>query len=438
MELFKHLQKRESENDPIRIGIVGCGQMGSGMIHVTHQTPGMRIVAMADIDPKRPASTLKKLKIPGSQIQNTNKISEAEDALRGGKYIVTEDALLLARMEGLDAVVEATGSTEVGTQVAWNCILHGTNVVMLNVETDVTVGVFLQHMAGKTGCIYTVASGDEPGVCKSLYDFACSLGFDVVCVGKGKNNPINLHANPDTAREEALGKHMNPKMLAAFQDGTKTMVEMAAVSNATGMLPDVPGMHGDRVDLEQLARVYVPEQDGGILQHRGCVEYSTGKVAPGVFVICTSSDPRIREDMKFVGMGDGSYYLLYRPYHLCNIEVPISVAEAVIYGETTLAPKRMNAEVIAIAKKELKAGEVIGDIGGFEVYHRIYLYEEARALNAVPMGLATGAKVLKDIAKDEVLTTESVSPDTTRLAYRLRQLQDELHSTERSGGNRGE
>jgi len=434
MELFKHLQKRESESNPIRIGIVGCGQMGSGMIHVTHQTPGMRIMAMADIDPKRPSSTLKKLQIPESQIRTTNKLGEAEDALRGGKYIVTEDALLLARMEGLDAVVEATGSTETGAQVAWNCILHGTNVVMLNVETDVTVGVFLRHMAGKTGCIYTVASGDEPGVCKSLYDFACSLGFEVVCVGKGKNNPINLHANPDTAREEALGKHMNPKMLAAFQDGTKTMVEMAAVSNATGMLPDVPGMHGDRVDLEQLAKVYVPEQDGGVLKNRGCVEYSTGKVAPGVFVICTSVDPRIREDMKFVGMGEGPYYLLYRPYHLCNIEVPISVAEAVIYGETTLAPKRMNAEVIAIAKKDLKAGETIADIGGFEVYHSVYRYEEARALNAVPMGLATGAKVVKDIAKDQLLTMDNVALDTGRLAYRLRQLQDELTPTEHGSG----
>ena len=426
MEMLEHLKKREADSDPIRVGIVGCGQMGSGMVHVTQQTPGMRIVAIADIDPERPASILKALKVPESAVCVTNKRSEAEDAIQGGKYVITEDAVMLAQIEGLDAVVEATGSTEVGTQVAWNCILHGQTVVMLNVETDVTVGVFLRHMAEKTGCIYTVASGDEPGVCKSLYDFACSLGFDVVCVGKGKNNPINFHANPDTAREEALGKHMNPKMLAAFQDGTKTMVEMAAVSNATGMLPDVPGMHGDKVDLDQLDRVYVPKKDGGILEHRGCVEYSTGKVAPGVFVICTSSDPRIREDMKFVGMGKGPYYLLYRPYHLCNIEVPISIAEAVIYSERTLAPREMNSEVISVAKRDLKAGEIIGEIGGFELYHRVYRYEEARSLKGVPMGLATGAKVLKDVARDELLTLDSVVLDTTRLAYKLRQLQDEL------------
>jgi len=426
MEMLEHLRKRESEEDPVKVGIVGCGQMGSGMVHVTHQTPGMRIVAIADIDPERPRSTLKNLKVPGSAIRVTNKRDEAEDAIQAGRYVVTEDAVMLAQMEGLDAVVEATGSTEVGTQVAWNCILHGQNVVMLNVETDVTVGVFLRHMAEKTGCIYTVASGDEPGVCKTLYDFACSLGFDVVCVGKGKNNPINFHANPDTAREEALGKHMNPKMLAAFQDGTKTMVEMAAVSNATGLLPDVPGMHGEKVDLDQLAKVYVPKQDGGILKHRGCVDYSTGKVAPGVFVICTSPDARIREDMKFVGMGEGPYYMLFRPYHLCNIEVPISIAEAVIYGERTLAPRQMNSEVVAVAKRDLKAGETIGEIGGFDVYHRIYRYQEARNLNGVPMGLATGAKMLEDVARDELLTLDSVALDTTRTAYRLRQLQDEL------------
>jgi predicted homoserine dehydrogenase-like protein len=219
---------------------------------------------------------------------------------------------------------------------------------------------------------------------------------------------------------------MNPKMLAAFQDGTKTMVEMAAVSNATGMMPDVPGMHGAKVDLDQLAEVYVPKKDGGILEHRGCVEYSTGKVAPGVFVICTSPNPRIREDMKFVGMGEGPYYLLFRPYHLCNIEVPISIAEAIIYGERTLAPRQMNSEIIAVAKRDLKAGDTIGEIGGFEVYHRIYSYEEAKRLKGVSMGLATGAKVLKDVARDELLTLDSVALDTSRTAYRLRQLQDEL------------
>ncbi|MEJ2361309.1 MAG: hypothetical protein P8Z75_07770, partial [Gammaproteobacteria bacterium] len=162
---------------------------------------------------------------------------------------MTEDALLLAQLESLNALVEATGVTEVGAQVAWNGILNQKHIVMLNVETDVTVGVFLHRMAQKTNVVYTVAMGDEPGVCKSRYDFASTLGFEVVCLGKGKNNLIDHYATPESCREEAESKGMNPKMLAAFKDGTKTMVELAAISNATGLVPDVPGTHGAQVDV---------------------------------------------------------------------------------------------------------------------------------------------------------------------------------------------
>jgi len=253
--------------------------------------------------------------------------------------------------------------TEVGAQVAWNAIMRRRHVVMLNVETDVTVGLYLNRLAESTGCIYTVAAGDEPGVLKGLYDFASSLGFEVVCLGKGKNNPIDYAATPESCRAEAEARGMSPKMLASFVDGSKTMVEMAAVSNATGLVPDVPGMHGPRVDLPDLTRVFVPVEDGGILSQKGCVDYSTGKVAPGVFAIVTSSEPRVRTDMRFLGMGDGPYYLLYRPYHLCNLETPLAVAEAVLYGERTVVAKRAVSEVVAIAKRDLRAGETLGDIG---------------------------------------------------------------------------
>jgi len=149
-------------------------------------------------------------------------------------------------------------------------------------------------------------------------------------------------------------------------------------------------------------------------------------VAPGVFAIVTSSDPRIREDMQFVGMGEGPYYLLYRPYHLCNIEVPISVAEAVVYGERTLVSDRLISEVISIAKRDLKAGVMVGDVGGPDIFNRIYTYEEGIALEGIPMGLAPGGKVLKDVPRDELLTTENFAPDRERMAYKLRQMQDAL------------
>jgi predicted homoserine dehydrogenase-like protein len=262
-----------------------------------------------------------------------------------------------------------------------------------------------------------------------LYNFASILGFDIVCVGKGKNNPIDYYATPESCRQEAESKNMNPKMLSAFKDGTKTMVEMAALANATGLVPDVPGMHGAKVDLPDLATTLIPQADGGILNQRGCVEFSTGKVAPGVFAIIATDEPRIIEDMRFYSMGAGPYYTLYRPYHLCSIETPISVAEATIYGETTLVPTQMVSEIISIAKRDLKAGETVGEIGSADIFHRIYTYEDALARQGIPMGLAPGGTVLKDIPQDGLLTTENFAPDTSKLVYKLRQMQDDLLAT---------
>ena len=414
----------EAENDPIRVGLVGCGQMGSGLVHVTNQMVGMDTMAISDIDVNRPLATLKELGIPDSGICVTNKLGEAEDALRAGKYLVTEDAVLLAKLDSLDAVVEATGITEIGSKMAWNCILHSKHVIMLNVETDVTVGVLLHRLAKKAGCVYTAASGDEPGVCKMLYNFAGMLGFEIVCLGKGKNNPIDFDATTESCREEAESKGMNPKMLAAFKDGSKTMVELAAMSNATGLVPDVPGMHGAKADVPDLNKVFIPKEDGGVLSRRGCVDYSIGKVAPGVFVIVTTPDPRIRVDMKFLSMGDGPYYTFYRPYHLCNVETPVSIAEAVIYGESTIVSKRMVSEVATIAKRDLKAGEVVGEIGSPDILGRTYIYQEAHTQKAIPLGIAPGGKVIKNIAKGEMLIEENFSPDPTKFVYKLRQMQD--------------
>jgi predicted homoserine dehydrogenase-like protein len=250
------------------------------------------------------------------------------------------------------------------------------------------------------------------------------MGFEVVCLGKGKNNPIDFGATPKSCREEAERRGMNPKMLAAFKDGSKTMVELAAMSNATGLVPDVPGMHGPSVDVPDLNKVLIPKEDGGILSRRGCVDYSIGRVAPGVFVIITTPDPRIRIDMKFLSMGDGPYYTLYRPYHLCNVETPVSVAEAVIYGESTIVSTRMVSEVATIAKRDLSAGETVGEIGSPDIFGRTYIYEEAHARRAIPLGVAPGGKVLADIAKGEMLTEGNFAPDPSKFVYKLRQMQD--------------
>jgi len=429
MELLKHLQQRSKDDNPIQVGIVGCGKMGSGMIHVAHKMPGFHINIIADKNINLPRKVLDALGIPKDQICITSKANEAEDALRKGFYVITEDALLLSNLENIDAVIEATGDTEVGSQVAWNCIQNNTHIVMLNVETDITVGFYLHHMANCAGCVYTVSSGDEPGACKQLYDFARSLGFEVVCLGKGKNNPLRHNATPDSCLQEANTKNMNPKMLAAFQDGTKTMVEMASVSNATGLLPDLPGMHGKEVNLKDLSKVLIPKNDGGILENRGCVEYSVGDIAPGVFAIITTDDQHIRDDLKFLSMGEGPYYTLYRPYHLCNIEAPLSIAEAIIYRESTLYPKAIFSEVIAVAKRDIQAGETIGDIGCADFYGKIYSHEKNKSLHGVPIGLVPGGTMKEKVRKGEMFTMKNFAPDSSKFIYKLFQKQEALISS---------
>jgi predicted homoserine dehydrogenase-like protein len=432
MEMLERLRAREAAGNPICVGLVGCGHMGSGMVHVTHQMPGMETVAIADIAPTRALETLHKLGFHKDQILITDRRDEAEDALRAGKRVLTEDPVLLTQLEGLDAVVEATGLTEIGARVAWTAIANRKHVIMLNVETDVTVGPLLYRQAQHAGCVYTAAFGDEPGVCKMLYNTAASLGFEVVCLGKGKNNPIDLEATPESCRAEAERRGMNPKMLSAFKDGSKTMVELAAMSNATGLVPDVPGMHGAEVDVDELSHVFVPREDGGVLSRRGCVDYSTGKVAPGVFAVVTSPDPRVRVDMKFLAMGDGPYYTLYRPYHLCNVETPISIAEAVLYGEAAIVSKEMVSEVVAVAKRHLLPGDVLGEIGMADFFGRTYTHTEACAEGAVPLGLVPGATVRLPVSKGEVLTEANLMPDQAKFVYQLRQLQDEQLGMERS------
>jgi predicted homoserine dehydrogenase-like protein len=178
------------------------------------------------------------------------------------------------------------------------------------------------------------------------------------------------------------------------------------------------------VDVPDLHKVLIPKEDGGILSRRGCVDYSTGKVAPGVFAVVTSPDRRIRQDMKFLSMGDGPYYTFYRPFHLCNIETPVSIAEAVLYGETTIVSRRMVSEVATIAKRSLKAGEVVGEIGSPDIFGRTYIYQEAHAQKAIPLGIATRGKVIKDIAKGEMLTEDNFAPNQDLFVYKLRRMQD--------------
>lgn len=426
MELVSKLRTRAARGDDIRVGIVGCGQMGSGLAHAIANVVGMRVAAIADLDVERAIRTYREMGWAAESIVVSEDPGKAEDAIRAGRPLVTPAALAMPRVEGLEALVEVTGVPDVGARVAHEAIMARKPVIMMNVETDITIGLYLDRLARRCGSIYTVASGDEPGVCKMLWEQALLMGFEVVTLGKGKNNVIDLAATPASCAEEAAAKGMNPRMLAAFKDGTKTMVEMAAVANSTGLLPDVPGMHGPKVEVADLEKVFIPVEDGGILGGPGRVDYSTGAIAPGVFAVVRSYDERIRTEMRFITHAEGPYYLHFRPYHLCDLETPQSIAEAVLLGEVTSTAEAMHAEVVCTAKRDIGAGERLAGIGDTDWYGTIMTYRDARARRALPIGIGAGAVARRSIARGDTITEDDVTVDESTFVCRLRRLQEAL------------
>ena len=328
----------------------------------------------------------------------------------------------------IDVVIDATGKPGVAADFDLMAMEHGKHLVMMNVEADVTIGCYLKQQADRLGVVYSVGAGDEPSSCMELIEFASALGLTIVSAGKGKNNPLNHDAVPDDYREEAIRRNMNPRMLVEFVDGSKTMVEMCAIANATGLVPDVPGMHGPKADRDDLAKVLIPREDGGLLSKKGVVDYTIGKgVAPGVFVIVEATHPRIIERMDDLHIGHGPYYSLFRPYHLTSLEVPLTAARIMLYGKPDMVPlPRPVAEVCAVAKRDLAAGETFDAIG--ETCYRSWTMTvgEARAKRAVPVGLLEGGKVLKPVRKGELLTADNAAPDQTTRLFALRRLQDEM------------
>jgi predicted homoserine dehydrogenase-like protein len=430
MNIAEALEQRQRENRPIRVGLVGVGQMGAGFIAQTSLMNGMDVIAASDIDIQRAVAAFRAIGIVEDAIAilppNAPK-HYANEAIAAGKRVVTTNAALIPDIDSIDAVVEATGLPSIGALVAYRSILARRHIIMLNVETDVTVGYLLKRMADSANVIYTTAAGDEPGAILELYDFATSLGFDVVTLGKGKNNPLDRSATAEQLIEQAQKQEMSPKMLASFVDGTKTMVEMTAVANATGFVPDVSGMHGPSATPDTLAQIFCPCEDGGILNNRGVVDYAIGGIAPGVFLIFTTSQPKVMKDLRYLRLGPGPYWALYRPYHLANIETPLSVAQAVLYHQTTLAARGIPvAETTAVAKKDLAEGDIIDGLGGTTVYGNIERVEVARDSRMLPLGIAERARVLRPIAKGQALTYDNVVLDEQSFIVHARRLQDIL------------
>ena len=405
------------------VGLIGAGQMGTEIVTQIGLMKGMEIGVVVDLTEKRAADAYEYIKNK-PQILKTKDLNSASDALDSGKRIATSDYKIATRLPQIDVIIDATGSVEMGALTSLDAIDHGKNIVMMSVECDITIGPIIRKMANSAGVVYSLAAGDEPAAIIELYRFANALGFTIVSAGKGKNNPLNIYATPADLQETADKRKMSCRMLCEFVDGSKTAIEMAAVSNATGLVPDIRGMHGSKSTVKELNAIFIPKKDGGVLNKMGVVDFAIG-VSPGVFVVIYTDNTRVQYGMGQRDMGDGPYYLLFRPYHLCSVEVPLTVAQTVIYNESSGHPAGgLISECIAVSKRALKKGEVLDNIGETCYRGSIELADIAKNENLLPLGLAKGTVMKKDIGVDEVITYDMVEIVNDTVLLNLRKIQD--------------
>ena len=433
--LVKDLLERADSGRPITVGLIGCGEMGTDIVTRIAHMPGLRLGVVAERRP--PAGRLAGEIAYGEpgHTRQTAKASEVSAAIADGKIAVVEDSELVLGAGEVDVVVDATGSPSAGAEIGLKAIEHGKHLVMMNVEADVTIGAYLAAEAQRRGLVYSLGAGDEPSSCMELIEFVSAMGHEVVCAGKGKNNPLDIDAVPDDYEAEAAQRNMNPRMLVEFVDGSKTMVEMAAIANATGLVPDVPGMHGPAATGDDLSSVLVPKSDGGILSDMGRVDYSVGKgVAPGVFVIAKMAHPRVWERLEDLKVGKGPYFTFMRPFHLTSMEVPLTCARVALYGRPDMVPlDRPVAEVCAVAKRDLKPGETLDRIGQYTYRSWTMRADEARAVGAIPCGMLEGGTVTAPLKRGDLITSANVSIPPDSVLARLRARQDAMFYGEESG-----
>jgi predicted homoserine dehydrogenase-like protein len=426
MSLRQELEKRGASGKPIRVGVSGAGWIGSGFVAQVAQMKGIVVSVLADSDTEAAFRALAATGIDPDDIVEASTPGKASGALWAGKRVITGDYTLASQLEQIDIVADVTPSPAIGAETAYACIQHGKDIVLVNIEADVTVGRVLKRLAQKAGILYSVSSGDEPGCIAELWDYVTTLGHEPIVIGKGKNNPLDRSATPDTVADSARRSGKDPFQVASYVDGTKTMLEMTCAANATGCLPMQRGMIGPEATQETVTQVFALQEDGGITTFPGAVDFVQGSsMSGGVFITVRVRDERIRADLQYLKVGKGKYCTFFRPYHLWFLEAPISVARAHLYREVWLAPlDRPVAEVMTIAKRPLIPGERLDDFGGYTFYGTIERAEIARTFNALPVGLAPGARVKRLVPAGEIITWKDVELDEGSVVVKLRRQQD--------------
>ena len=421
------LKKLAQENKPIRVGLVGSGFMGRAVgRQIIKHAPGIRLVGVANrhlekVEQLYKESGITEYKIVGSP-------TELENAISAGIYAATEDALLLCRSGQVDVIFEVTGNVEFGARVTMEAIKNGKHIITLNAELSGTLGPILKHYADKAGMIYSDADGDQPGVIMNLYRFVKQIGLrPVVC---GNIKALQDHyRNPTTQAEFAKKWGQSPEMVTSFADGTKISFEQCVVANATGMKVAKRGMHGFTLKpgthFEETVKMFLSDE---LLKGPGIVDYLVGaSPSPGVFVFATTDDLIEKKFLNLYKLGEGPLYPFYTPYHLCHFEAPASIARVVLFNDPVITPQSGPVvEVVALAKKDLKAGETLDRLGGYTMYGVCENATTAREENLLPIGLAEGCALKRDVSKDEAIKMSDVEFPKDRLCDKLWQEQNTM------------
>jgi predicted homoserine dehydrogenase-like protein len=419
------LRRCVAEGKPIRVGMIGAGFMARGIANqIVNATPGMRLVAIANrtLDNARRAYA----EAGVEEVETSSRRVDLEGCIMRGRPVVTEDAELLVTCDLIDCLLDLTGAVEFGARLTTSAIRHGKALVSMNAELDATAGPLLGRMADRAGVVFTGSDGDQPGVQMNLYRFVKQLGLTPLVCGNIKGLQ-DRYRTPTTQATFAARWGQNPFMVTSFADGTKISFEQAIVANATGMGVACRGMlglnHSGHVDE------LVTRYDIDFLRSRGgIVDYVVGaKPNAGIFVLATHDDPKQKHLLNLYKLGEGPLYSFYTPYHLCHFEVPTSVARAILLGDAVIrALDEPRVDVVATAKTDLKAGEVIDGLGGYMTYGQCEAYAVSRAENLLPMGLAEGCRLRREVAKDQVLTYDDIVRPEGRLIDVLRAEQDVL------------
>lgn len=426
----KLLRERQREGKPIRVALVGAGVVGKGLAHqITKHTEGMEIVAISNRNLPEAEKAYRQAGVDHFLVvENTDQLQEA---LKKGQPAVTENASALCQAEGVDVVVEVTGSFEFAACIALETIQNRKHFVTVNAEMDGTVGPILKVYADKAGVMYTNSDGDQPGVVMNLYRAVKGLGVRPVLCGniKGLYDP---YRNPTT--QEGFAKKWGIKafMATSFADGTKISYEQAITANATGMRVAKRGMHGPIVEtgtpIEESVNLY-PLDD--LLDGPGIVDYVVGAApSPGIFVLGTVEDEVQKYYLNMYKLGEGPLYCFYRPFHLCHIEVPSTIARAVLLNDATIAPQGAPVvEVISTAKMDLHAGQTLDGMGWYMLYGQCENADATKTQKLLPIGVAEGCILKRNISKDEVISYDDVELPKGRLIDKLRSEQEALFST---------